>query len=266
MIIYTIINIYDLDDFLPNWPTYSLFTGYSDYCFSDYIDLIDIVLVPSLRFKEQLVKSYGSSNKIFIFQSTINYNKYLNFKSKRYNISSDTILYTNADSTKLTSSKNSFKLALLSMLNKYPIKLKTIGDDDLGIVHKSHQHIDRLSFADYFNELSFNDYLFAVTPLSYNELENDNIFNNCKSPVKYWHYSLAKIPGIYSSSIVYFDVIKNGYNGILCRNTEFDWFEKMEYLYKDPYLRKKIAESAFIDVILNQHIKNSSLLLLELII
>lgn len=257
--------IYDLDDFLPSWPSYSSFNGYCDYRFQDYIVLTDIILVPSLRFKIQLENLYDCQNKVHVFESAINYNKYLRFKTKAYNVNSDTLIYTNADSTKMTAAKSGFKDALISMLDKYPLKLKTIGDDDLDIKHKSHVHIDRLSFSKYFDELTIKDYLFAVIPLGYNESVRDDVFNDCKSPVKYWHYSLAKIPGIYSNSIVYSEVINSGFNGILCNNDNNSWFQSMEQLYLDPSLRSSIAENAFIDTLLNKNVTRYSNMFLNII-
>lgn len=61
---------------------------------------------------------------------------------------------------------------------------------------------------------------------------------------KYVEYTLAGIPAIYSDCSLYNLVIKNDFNGIVCKNTSGAWFEAIKKLIENPLLRKSIVHNA----------------------
>ena len=73
---------------------------------------------------------------------------------------------------------------------------------------------------------------------------DDSLFSSCKSPIKYFDYSLAGIPSICSNVPPYADYIVNGKNGFLVENTVESWFSAIELLVLNHALRTEISESA----------------------
>jgi glycosyltransferase involved in cell wall biosynthesis len=72
-------------------------------------------------------------------------------------------------------------------------------------------------------------------------------FNNCKSPLKYYEYSMLRIPGVYSDPGPYAPVIEHGVNGLLAHNL-MDWFTHIRSLIDDTALRSRIGQAAYEDV------------------
>lgn len=74
---------------------------------------------------------------------------------------------------------------------------------------------------------------------------DDSLFSSCKSPVKYFDYSLAGIPVICSDVPPYADVVKNGVNGLLvANNTTENWVGAIEQLLQSVTMRKEITAQA----------------------
>ncbi len=77
-----------------------------------------------------------------------------------------------------------------------------------------------------------------VAPLS------NNLYNRCKSSIKYLEASSAKKPFVGQNIRQYQEVIKNGENGFLCDTAE-NWYTSLKKLIDDKALRKSIGEQAF---------------------
>jgi GT2 family glycosyltransferase len=71
----------------------------------------------------------------------------------------------------------------------------------------------------------------------------DNLFNVCKSPIKYFEYSALGAPGIFSRIPPYSSVIEDGFNGLLASSLS-DWTEALNRLIEDSELRLMIARNA----------------------
>lgn len=91
---------------------------------------------------------------------------------------------------------------------------------------------------------------FLVVPLT------DNVYNRAKSSIKYIETSSCKIPGCYQDIRQYQEVIRDGYNGFLCKNAK-DWYKKMKKLIDDKKLRKDMGENAFKTVEEDWQMKNN---------
>jgi len=78
----------------------------------------------------------------------------------------------------------------------------------------------------------------ALAPLG------DNIFNQCKSNIKWLEYAIREIPGIYSSVGPYKDSIENNVTGILVENSTQAWFAAIESLIQSESQRLGIAANA----------------------
>jgi len=133
--------------------------------------------------------------------------------------------------------------ALRSILEKYPqrIKFHFWGIDPP-------QELMPYSEVDWFPPPSFNyqDFVayfqtqeadIVIAPLQ------DNLFNTCKSPIKYFEYSANGMPGVYSNIQPYSEVISDGEDGFLASSIN-DWVDKLSLLIEDADLRKKfVAQS-----------------------
>lgn len=75
----------------------------------------------------------------------------------------------------------------------------------------------------------------------------DNLFNRCKSSLKYLEYSALGLPGIYSKVTPYLGVIEDRETGYLVKNDE-EWVEKISQLVEDPSKRRAMAIRAQEDV------------------
>lgn len=72
----------------------------------------------------------------------------------------------------------------------------------------------------------------------------DTSFNASKSPIKYFEYSLRKIPAVYSYVETYQNTVTENDTGFLATDEE-EWYEKLKWLVANKTLRKRMADSAF---------------------
>lgn len=94
----------------------------------------------------------------------------------------------------------------------------------------------------YANTLKSSRFSFAIAPLE------DNIFNQCKSNIKFLEYSVCGYAGIYSAVGPYNDSVIHNETGLLIENTTDDWISAMELLVNNPMLRSKLGKNAYCHV------------------
>ena len=83
----------------------------------------------------------------------------------------------------------------------------------------------------------------------------DTAFNRNKSAIKYFEYSVLKIPTIASNIPPYSKVITDGENGLLVNNDEEGaWFSAIRKLVGCRNLRKKFAKNAYENIYHNYNI------------
>lgn len=71
----------------------------------------------------------------------------------------------------------------------------------------------------------------------------DNLFNRCKSPLKFLEYSALGTPGVYSRIEPYERVVEHGRNGLLASTLE-EWEKCLTRLIDDDELRFRLATQA----------------------
>ncbi len=81
----------------------------------------------------------------------------------------------------------------------------------------------------------------ALAPLQ------DNLFNRCKSAIKYLEYSALGLPGVYAALPPYAAAVQDGVNGFLAGDAQ-DWERKLGALIEDPGLCLQMAENAQEDI------------------
>jgi len=71
----------------------------------------------------------------------------------------------------------------------------------------------------------------------------DNLFNRCKSGLKFLEYSALGVPGVYSNLDGYAELITHGQDGFLADSTE-EWKECLVRLIEEPVLRVRMGTKA----------------------
>jgi GT2 family glycosyltransferase/glycosyltransferase involved in cell wall biosynthesis len=71
----------------------------------------------------------------------------------------------------------------------------------------------------------------------------DNLFNRCKSPIKFFEYGALGVPGVFSRLETYTDVITHGHNGLLAASLD-EWTNCLIQLIEDEELRFHYAKNA----------------------
>ena len=89
---------------------------------------------------------------------------------------------------------------------------------------------------DYLNTLNL-DIGYAVV--------EQNVFNECKSDVKFLEYSACSIPMIAATSYPYDNTIVHGETGFIVKNNKTEWKEYINLLLNDKELRNKISFNAW---------------------
>jgi glycosyltransferase involved in cell wall biosynthesis/uncharacterized coiled-coil protein SlyX len=89
-------------------------------------------------------------------------------------------------------------------------------------------------FAAFFQQQAMD---IAIAPLG------DNLFNSCKSAIKFFEYSAVGAPGVYSRVTPYIDIIEDEMDGVLAATTE-EWVEALSKLIEDPALRSNLIQNA----------------------
>lgn len=79
---------------------------------------------------------------------------------------------------------------------------------------------------------------FAIAPLA------ENLFNECKSDIKYLDYGALGIPAILSDVKNYRNTVNHGVTGWLCRNDHKSWLESLRLFRDDSSFRSAIGRSA----------------------
>ena len=94
------------------------------------------------------------------------------------------------------------------------------------------------SYQHYARELQTSDIDIALVPLE------DNLFNRCKSNIKWLEYSACGIAGIYANLSPYSDCIEHGKTGLLADAGSDGWIAALELLIGDADKRREIAREA----------------------
>lgn len=101
----------------------------------------------------------------------------------------------------------------------------------------------------------FEDRIIQVPFVSYEELQYEigvvdvnlvplqqNLFNNCKSELKYFEAGIVNVVSCCSPTYVFKKIVKDGENGFLCR--EGEWFAKLDYIHQNRDKISKIIKNA----------------------
>ena len=120
------------------------------------------------------------------------------------------------------------------------VKVVTVGPISLefikaGVVVEQHEIMPYEDFLELIQSVSN---LVGIIPL------DDSIFSSCKSPIKYFDYSLAGVPTLASNVLPYLDFIEHENTGILVDNNNDAWFDAIKGVSLSSKKRKHLSLSA----------------------
>jgi len=234
--------IFDIDDLLfdlPKQHSDRLKFSFTEFLLPIYyvIQEADLVTTSTSYLKDQISEL---NENIIVLPNYID-DELWKFKSIEKNNSELVIGYmgtkTHIKDLELISS------ALIEVLDCFSgrVLLKIYGFEPPGIL-KQHPfvlydnqfHISYPEFAKYFQN---QDIDICIAPLT------NNLFNKCKSNIKFLEYSISGIPGVYSRIKPYKEVIVENNNGLLANSVK-EWEYALKSLIKDKNLRLKLASKA----------------------
>ena len=236
--------LYEIDDLLFDLPdnhperTQELYNSALMPMLSAMTDA-DLVLVPTQELR-QIVEGYNPN--VIVLPNYLDDNLW-QLKKPGDNEGDDLISIGYMGSESHTPDLATITPALLKILNKYQdkIRLEVYGTPlpeslkgQAGVSwHPTPTNI-YTEFVKFFQGLNFD---LVIAPLA------DNLFNRCKSGLKFLEYSAIGAPGVYSRIAPYETVITDGIDGYLAAS-EDEWLDKLTLLIENPDQRLRIAQAA----------------------
>ncbi len=262
--------IYDVDDWIFSFPCYS--GGRTEAVGNHTLDIIalcDYVTVANQELMQRLPEVIPDARLVFLPNGMWieRYDQLILPRAEDSGACSGRVVFTNADFLKVQESKE----AILSALNVFFIRhpdyvLDFYGDPFPEMFSLPFLHFtNRMPYQEYMRAIVAGDYMFAITPLGASEDAESAGFNACKNPFKYINYGVARIPGIYSSAVIYRDCVQHGVTGLLVENTYEAWLDAMEQYATNLALRKRVRDAAFAHVMQDYHVNAGGRILSRLI-
>ena len=264
----------DLDDnYLDIVPTHPLYDKLKetkkDRAFtSTILSFADVITVSTepLRQKisEHMKKVYGLDKKVIVVP---NMNDIRDFKFKPAKKDPKKFVIGYSGSNSHYDDLEMCFPAIAKIMDKYPHvyfeSMGAIGNEDLKLFNcfsdEAKLRCDILpstwTFREYPKHLSSMKWDIGIAPLV------DSAFTRCKSPIKFFEYSMYKIPVIASRVYPYYvpcfdrEVITHEVTGLLVKPSE--WFDALERLILNEKERKEFANNAY-DHVSNNWQYNSS--------
>lgn len=258
--------VYDLDDWILDLPQYSVTELTSDKL-ENIMWLIRNATVATVSNKMLFHKISKIRKSVVIMRNGIDPLIFHRHKYGIFESATPKILFSNTDGVKLVKYKDDFFSLLNHFLKINPdVEIDFWGDTSPEILNIS--RINPRGFLDnhlYKEALASEGYWFSIVPLGGAEDIDTLFFNSCKSCIKYVDYGAIGIPGIYSNSPVYSEVIRSRFNGILVNNDSTSWGAGLNELLKNSSLRNEIRKNAYLDVKKNHSIEEPAKIFLNLI-
>lgn len=239
--------VYEIDDLLLRIPSYLSRTNFTINKFNiiKIINISDALSVSTCNLKSQFK---NKNNNIHV---TPNYSSPIKRISKHYFVKTKDIklIISSTDNVLL----NMIIPALVEVQKKFGVQIISIGPICLQLKKAGIRIDENLNFSHYEfkNFISSIDNAIGLIPL------NLSLFNNCKSPIKFFDYSACGIPSICSNVPPYSQVIKKNFSGLLAENTKKSWIKNIYRLIKDENLRSFLSKNAIVDIKQNYNINKN---------
>ncbi len=218
-----------------------------------FADVITVSTEPlKQRLNEHLKKVYNLEKKIVVLPNMNNYRDWDFKPAKKY---SDKVVIGYSGSNSHYDDLKMVFPAIAKIMDKYPHvyfeSMGALGKENLELFtcfsDNAKTRCDILpstwTFDEYPKHLASMKWDIGIAPLV------DTAFTRCKTPIKFFEYSIYKIPTIASRVYPYYvysfnrEIIDNEKTGILCKPSE--WFDALEKLILDKDLRETIGQNAY---------------------
>lgn len=244
--------IYDIDDCI--WhiradnPTYEQFhanDGAFIHNIRSMIDEVDHVTTTTRYLRNVIVdKTFKRHNQITVLPNYIDLSRY----NKTFKVKEDykTIILHFGSTTHFEDLlQKPFAKAMERIMEIYPhVEFMTVGSFMPEYRARfGRRYINEFGATDIYAWIQKMPQFMAIADIVVAPVESD-IYNRCKSAIKYLEYSSAKIPGVYQDINQYQDIVEDGVNGYLA-STEDEWFKRLKILIDNRKLRASIGESSY---------------------
>lgn len=258
--------IYDLDDWILDLPEYSV-TDLLDDQIGNIAWMIRNASIVTVSSEALLEKLLLMRTKVFLIKNAIDPFAITSKSGDWPESKKPKILFSNTDGLKLIN----FKQEFIDVLKKFMNMNGDITIDYWGDIFPELYQIPRVHIRgflenhEYKKAIANEGYWFAIVPLGGVEEPESLFFNSCKSCIKYIDYGALGIPGIYSNSPVYNSEISHRLTGLLVDNNSKSWSVALSEMLESSSLRRKIREGAYMDVVNNHKIEESSQIFIDLL-
>ena len=228
--------IFDIDDYLlelPDFLQHHRMSTKSEKALKSVINAVDYVSTSTNRLASKL-KEMNSSVKVIENCS----NQYEDAVAQHSPDAKITLLISSTDSVRVD-----FLIpSLIALTKNHPtlFNLVIVGPPSKAFKRAGLQFIEYENFS--YEE--FKKFLTTlINPIGLIPLD-DSVFSSCKSPIKFFDYSLAQIPSICSKVPPYIDPVVDGVTGLLVENTLQAWSDAILLLSLDYDLRARVSTDA----------------------
>jgi glycosyltransferase involved in cell wall biosynthesis len=143
---------------------------------------------------------------------------------------------------------------IFQIQKEYGVKVITVGPISLEFIKADivvEQH-EIMPYKDFLNLIRNTSNLIGIIPL------DNSVFSSCKSPIKYFDYSLAGVPTLASNLPPYLDFIENENTGLLVNNNNNAWFNAIKDVILSSQIRSHLADMARYYVVENYSLEHSA--------
>lgn len=240
----------EIDDWVFDLPSYNLahgaFQPNSDYEKTAYqqLQMSDYLICSTEFIKENLLKVFPDKN-VFVVKNSIDFDIYDNLEpSKTFETKKDGVIrigYTGCGnhSGDLELVKEPI-LALLSEFENLEFILPMPFESWADVEHPRVLNANRwVSLDKYPSMIKGWEMDIGIAPLM------DHNGNRAKSNLRWLEYSALKIPTVASNIYPFKNSIKDGKDGVICKNDSNSWYEALKGLILDKGRRASIGENAY---------------------
>jgi glycosyltransferase involved in cell wall biosynthesis len=242
--------IFDIDDLLTELPDF----------LSHHQLLIDNQYYLQQALKESTVVSTTTKRLSRVLQK---YNDNINIIPNCVECSTkDVISHSNVKSKEVSLIVASSDKVLVDMViesifkiqKQLGVKVITIGPISLEFIKAgiTVEQYEIMPYEDFLNLIRNTSNLIGIIPL------DNSVFSSCKSPIKYFDYSLAGVPTLASNLPPYLDFIENENTGLLVNNNNNAWFNAIKEVILSSQKRSHLADMARYYVVENYSLEYSA--------
>ena len=242
--------IFDIDDLLTELPDF----------LSHHQLLIDNQYYLQQALKESTVVSTTTKRLSRVLQK---YNDNINIIPNCVECSTkDVISHSNVKSKEVSLIVASSDKVLVDMViesifkiqKQLGVKVITIGPISLEFIKAgiTVEQYEIMPYEDFLNLIRNTSNLIGIIPL------DNSVFSSCKSPIKYFDYSLAGVPTLASNLPPYLDFIENENTGLLVNNNNNAWFNAIKDVILSSQIRSHLADMARYYVVENYSLEHSA--------